>query len=338
VLTPVAELEPVFVSGSTVARATLHNEDEIARKEIREGDWVVVEKAGEVIPAIVGVHKERRTGGERIFTMPKHCPACGSLVTRDPSQVAIRCLNPACPAQLKRRLEHFASRGAMDIEGLGEAMVEQLVERELTPDIAGIYRLDAARLASIPRTGAKSVANLLAAIEASKSRPLWRLIFGLGILHVGATSARALAAYFHKLDALMAATEEDLQRIPDVGPVVAPAIVQHFARPENRAMIEHLRVAGLNFGERDERQERPAGGGRLAGTWVITGTLSEPRETIAERIREYGGKVTDAVSKKTRYLLAGEEAGSKLEKAKKLGVRILGEAEFRGMLAGEEAE
>ncbi len=333
VLTPVAELEPVFVSGSTVARATLHNEEEVARKDIRIGDLVVIEKAGEVIPAVVEVRKERRTGTERVFTMPATCPACGGPVVREEGQVAIRCVNTACPAQLKRRLEHFASRGAMDIEGLGEAMVELLVDKELTRDLADIYQLNVAKLASLPRMGVKSIANLLSAIAGSKTRPLWRLIFGLGILHVGVTSARALASHFHLLDALMLATADDLQRIPDVGPVVGPAIAQHFENPGNRAVIERLRAAGLNFGEHDDHTAQPAGG-RFAGTtWVLTGTLSEPREAVAEMVRAQGGKVTDSVSKKTTYVLAGEEAGSKLDKAQKLGVRVLDEAEFRAMLA-----
>lgn len=346
VLTPVAELDPVLVSGSTVSRATLHNEEEVERKDIRIGDLVVIEKAGEVIPAVVGVRKERRTGDERIFKMPETCPACGSPVARDPGQVAVRCVNASCPAQLKRRLEHFASRGAMDIEGLGEAMVEQLVDLGLTHDIADVYQLNVAKLASIPRMGAKSIANLLHAIDESKTRPLWRLIFGLGILHVGATSGRALADVFIEkfhavtppprtpLDAMMAATADELQFIPDVGPVVGVSIAQHFERPQNRDMIERLREAGLNFGERDERTAAKATeGGRFAGTtWVITGTLSEPRDEIAEKIRAHSGKVTDSVSKKTTYVLAGEEAGSKLEKAGKLGVRVLSEAEFRGML------
>ena len=336
VLTPVAELEPVFVSGSTVARATLHNEEEIARKDIRIGDLVVVEKAGEVIPAVVEVRKEKRTGEERVFKMPELCPACGSTVARDEGQVAVRCINVSCPAQLKRRLEHFASRGAMDIEGLGEAMVELLVERRLTHNIADIYQLNIAKLATLPRMGEKSISNLLAAIMESKTRPLWRLIFGLGILHVGVTSARALASHFHLLDALMAATADELQRIPDVGPVVGPAIAQHFENPGNRAVIEQLREAGLNFGERDDHTAQPSGGRFTGTTWVLTGTLSEPREMIAEQIRANGGKVTDSVSKKTSYVLAGEEAGSKLDKAQKLGVRVLTEAEFRGMLVEAE--
>ncbi len=333
VLTPVAELDPVFVSGSTVSRATLHNEEEVARKDIRVGDLVVVEKAGEVIPAVVEVRKEKRTGEERVFKMPETCPACGEPVVRDGEQVAVRCVNAGCPAQLKRRLEHFASRGAMDIEGLGEAMVELLVEHGFARDLADIYRLNADKLASLPRMGQKSIANLLEGIEASKERPLWRLIFGMGILHVGATSARALAAQYHTLDPLMAATSEELQRIPDVGPVVAPAIVQHFANPGTRAVIEHLRAAGLNFGERDPQTAQPASGGVFAGTtWVLTGTLSQPRDEVAELIRARGGKVTDSVSKKTTYVLAGEEAGSKLEKANKLGVKVLDEAAFQEMV------
>jgi len=335
VLTPVAELEPVFVSGSTVARATLHNEEEVARKDIRVGDLVVVEKAGEVIPAVVEVRKERRTGDERVFKMPETCPACGGPVVRDEGQVAVRCVNASCPAQLKRRLEHFASRGAMDIEGLGEAMVELLVERELARNLADIYRLNVAKLASLPRMGEKSIANLLAAIEESKKQPLWRLIFGLGILHVGVTSARALAVHYHLLDALMAATADELQRIPDVGPVVGPAIVQHFANPGTRAVIERLREAGLNFGERDEPAAQKTTGGLFAGTtWVLTGALSEPRDVVAEVIRTHGGKVTESVSKKTSYVLAGEEAGSKLDKAISLGVSVLNETEFRRLIEG----
>ncbi len=332
VLTPVAELEPVFVSGSTVARATLHNEEEIARKDIRKGDIVVIEKAGEVIPAVVEVRTARRTGAEEVFRMPANCPVCGGPVSREEGQVAVRCLNPFCPAQVKRRMEHFASRGAMDIEGLGEAMVELLVTNQLATNIAQLYHLTAEQLATLPRSGEKSIANLLAAIEASKSRPLWRLLFGLGILHVGVTSARSLADHFGTLDRLMAATEDDLQTLPDVGPVVAPAIVNHFVREENRQLIEELRAAGLNFGERDEPRDTRRQGGKLAGTWVITGTLSRPRDEIAEAIRDQGGKVVGSVSKKTSYLLAGEEAGSKLAKAEKLGIRIVTESELQAMI------
>jgi DNA ligase (NAD+) len=228
VLTPVAALEPVFVSGSTVARATLHNEDEIKRKDIRIGDLVVLEKAGEVIPAVVGVRTDLRTGAERIFAMPTHCPECGSAVQKDEGQVAIRCVNAQCPAQVRRRIEHFASRGAMDIEGFGEALVAQLVTRGLLRDVSDIYALDEPKLATLERVGEKSIRNLLQAIEASKSRPLWRLIFALGILHVGVTSSRALADHFRSLEKLMQSAAEELQQIPDVGEVVDTASTRFF--------------------------------------------------------------------------------------------------------------
>jgi len=332
VLTPVAALEPVFVSGSTVARATLHNEEEIVRKDIRIGDMVVIEKAGEVIPAVVEVKKDVRTGTEREFRMPDKCPACGDHVFRDAEQVAVRCINASCPAQIKRRLEHFAHRGAMDIEGLGEAMVEAVVSHGFVKALADIYTLDEAKLEKIPRTGKKSIANLIAGIEASKSRPLWRLLFGLGILHVGATASRSLAAHFHTLDNLMAESVDDLERIPDIGEVVGASIHQYFQDEKNRGVIEELRKSGLNLGERDPRVEKKESAGITGTTWVITGTLSQSREEIAEIIRQHGGKVSGSVSKKTTYLLAGEEAGSKLEKAAELKVRVLTEQEFRAML------
>jgi DNA ligase (NAD+) len=331
-LTPVAVLEPVLVSGSTVARATLHNADEILRKDIRIGDTVIIEKAGEVIPAVVRAKTELRTGNERAFRMPDKCPACGSEVVHDPGQVVVRCLNTTCPAQLRRRIEHFASRGAMDIEGFGEALVEQLVSAKLVKDLSDIYRLDAARLRTLPRMGEKSVANLLEAIAASRERPLWRLLFGLGILHVGVTASRALAQHFHTLDPLMKASVEELQRIEDVGEVMGLSIHDYFRNEQNRALIERLRVAGLNFGEKDEHLPRTTAGGFAGSTWVITGTLSQPREELAELIVARGGKVTGSVSKKTTWLLAGEDAGSKLEKARALGVPVLDEAAFRAML------
>ncbi|MGI8957507.1 MAG: NAD-dependent DNA ligase LigA [Chthoniobacterales bacterium] len=331
VLTPVAALEPVFVSGSTVARATLHNEDEIERKDIRIGDTVVIEKAGEVIPAVVSVRTDLRDGSEKKFRMPAKCPVCGSKVVKDEGQVAVRCVNAQCPAQLKRRIEHFASRGAMDIEGLGEAMVEQLVGKELVREVSDIYRLTNEQLAGLERMGEKSVSNLLAAIERSKKQPLWRLLFGIGILHVGVSAARALVDHFPHLDALMEAPGEELQRIPDVGEVVGASIAQFFREPGNREVIEKLRAAGLCL--TSQPKKAAPGDSKIGGaTWVITGTLSEPREQIAEQIVGQGGKVSGSVSKKTSYVLAGEEAGSKLEKARKLGIRILSEAEFRKLL------
>ncbi len=333
VLTPVAALQPVVVSGSTVARATLHNEDEIERKDIRIGDTVVIEKAGEVIPAVVRVRTDLRDGSEKKFRMPTKCPVCGSKVVKDEGQVAIRCVNAQCPAQLKRRVEHFAGRGAMDIEGLGEALVEQLVSRGLVREVSDIYRLTKEDLAGLERMGEKSVANLIGAIESSKKQPLWRLLFGLGILHVGVSAARALAEHFPHLDALMDATAEALQRIPDVGEVVGASIAQFFREPANREMIEKLRAAGLRL--TSEPKPAAAADSKIKGTtWVITGTLSRPRDEIAEEIVRQGGKVSGSVSKKTSYVLAGEEAGSKLEKAKKLGIKIIGEGEFRKLVAG----
>jgi DNA ligase (NAD+) len=329
-LTPVAVLEPVLVSGSTVARATLHNEEEIKRKDIRIGDTVVIEKAGEVIPAVVEVRTAARTGKEKKFRMPATCPICGGKIVKDEGQVALRCINVRCPAQLKRRIEHFASRGAMDIEGLGEVMVEQLVSRDLVRDAADLYELTPEKLRSIERTGEKSVANLLGAIEDSKTRPLWRLIFGLGILHVGVSASCALADHFGGLDGLMKASVDELQRIPDVGEVVAASIHDFFQEPRNRQLIERLQKLGVRPQVEPRKQ---ANDSKIAGsTWVITGTLSQPRDEIAEIIIAQGGKVSGSVSKKTTYLLAGEAAGSKLAKAKEFGVRVLSEAEFRKML------
>ena len=333
VLTPVAALEPVTVSGSRVARATLHNEEEIERKDIRIGDIVVIEKAGEVIPAVISVRTELRTGDERQFRMPANCPECGSAVQKDAGQVAVRCVNSQCPAQLRRRIEHFASRGAMDIEGLGEAMVTQLVSRGLLRDVSDIYALDASKLATLERLAEKSTRNLLDAIERSKTRPLWRLIFALGILHVGVSSSRALAHHFRSMEKLMSSSIEELQQISDVGEVVGRSIHGFFQEETNRQLMAALEKAGVRMVD-DSPPPGSADESSFANsTWVITGTLSQPREELAEMIISRGGKVSGSVSKKTTYLLAGEAAGSKLDKAKKLGVRLLDEAEFRKMLS-----
>lgn len=327
VLTPVAELDPVFVSGSTVARATLHNEEEITRKDIRVGDHVFVEKAGEVIPAIVGVDTAARTGQEKKFSMPTLCPSCNTPVFRDPDLTAVRCLNPDCPAQIRRRLGHFASRGAMDIEGLGEAAVDQLVTAGLVTALPDIFALKDDQVAALDRMGKKSAANLLAAIAGCKKQPLWRLLFGLGILHVGAAAARKLAAKFHTLDQLAAASPDDLQQTEDVGEVMARSLQDFFQVPHNRELIESLRQHGLNFGQHDEHAS-PTPQTLASQIWVITGTLTRPRDEIAELIRAHGGVVTGSVSKKTTRVLAGEEAGSKLTKAQALNIPILSESEF----------
>ncbi len=328
-LTPVARLEPVLVSGSTVSNATLHNYEEIERKDIRVGDTVIIEKAGEIIPAVVSVKKEHRTGNEPVVAAPTHCPVCGTAVHRDEEMVVIRCPNPHCPEVVKRRIEHFVSRGAMDISGLGESVVAQLVELKLVQDVADLYALNELLLARLERVGAKSIDNYLKAIESSKQQDPWRLVFGLGILHVGAGGARKLLEHFGGIDAIAAASAEELMQCPDIGEVVAVSIHAWFREAHNIALLDRLRSSGLNFTQRTVT----AASDKLAGTtWVITGTLSQDRETIADTIRANGGKVSGSVSGKTTYLLAGEEAGSKLDKATKLGVKILSEAEFRGML------
>jgi DNA ligase (NAD+) len=331
-LTPVAELDPVQIAGSRVARATLHNEEEIARKDIRIGDWVFVEKAGEVIPAVVGVDLKARTGKEKKFKMPENCPSCGSKVFRDPELTAVRCINPDCPAQIRRRLEHFGARGAMDIEGLGEAMVDQLVAEGLVEALPDIYALKGNEVAALERMGEKSTANLLAAIEGSKEQPLWRLLFALGIMHVGASVARKLADKFHTLDKIAEASVDELESTEDVGQVVAEEIHSFFRLPHNKKLIESLRKHALNFGEHDKRSA-PASQELSGETWVITGTLDRPRDEIAELIRRHGGTVSGSVSKKTSYVLAGEEAGGKLDKAKSLGVPVVDEKQFRARIA-----
>jgi DNA ligase (NAD+) len=332
VLTPVANLTPVLLSGTTVSRATLHNEEELQRKDVRVGDLVVVEKAGEIIPAVVEVRKDQRTGSEASFVFPTLCPACQTPVVRDPVQVAVRCPNFRCPEQVKRRLQHFSSRGAMDIAGLGEAIVEQLVSANLAMDAADLYSLRPESLLALDRSGRKSVENLLAAIQKSTQQPLWRMVFGLGILHVGSTSARALAAHFGTLDALAAASIEDLLRVDDVGEVVARSVHDYFRHPENIQLIDRLRAAGLNFSS--GTATTTAVSTTLAGqTFVITGTLSQPREYFEELIRSHGGKISGSVSKKTSHLLCGTDAGSKLDKALGLGVSVLKEDDFHALLA-----
>ena len=339
VLTPVAELEPVFVAGSTVSRATLHNEEEIARKDLRIGDRVLIEKAGDVIPAVVKVLTEERDGSEKVFHMPKHCPVCSAPVTREEGEVAVRCANPGCPAQVRRRIEYFAGRSSMDIAGLGEAVVSQLCDEGLLHDVSGLYELRAEQLLPLERMGEKSVENLLAAIAASKEQPLWRLLAALGIPHVGVTVARTLASSYGTIDRLAAASVEELCGVEEIGEIMANAIHGWFRDHDVITLLGKLRTAGLNFGERDAKSAAPAADGPLKGTiWVLTGTLSIPREEAAEMIRAKGGKVSGSVSAKTTYLLAGEEAGSKRDKAQKLGVTILDEEAFRALIESGNQE
>jgi DNA ligase (NAD+) len=333
VLTPVAELEPVPLAGTTVARATLHNEDEITRKDIRVGDFVLVEKAGEIIPAVIGVVTARRGADSEPYRFPENCPECSTPVVKLPGEVAWRCPNLTCPAQVRRRIEHFASKQCMDIEGLGEAVVDQLVTKRLVQTISDIYRLRQDNLATLEKFAEKSAQNLAAAIVASKTAELWRFFHGLGIPGVGASSAKDLARHFRSVSALVAATEDELLAIEGVGEKTARAIRAFFNEPANRILVDELRDLGV---EPTPPAQAAGGAASFAGkTFVLTGTLEAmTREDATARIEAAGGKVSGSVSKKTSYVVAGAEAGSKLEKAQKLGVPVLSEQEFLALLGG----
>ena len=334
-LTPVARLEPVFVGGVTVTNATLHNQDEIDRKDVRIGDWVIVRRAGDVIPEIVAPVLERRSGEPPRFVLLDKfptCPVCGSHVVRGEDEAVARCTGGLfCPAQRKQALLHFASRRAMDIEGLGDKLVDQLVDAAIVKTPVDLYRLGVLALANLERMGEKSAHNLLLAIEKSRSTTLARFIFALGIRNVGEATARDLARHFGNLDALVAADADALQQVPDVGPIVAQCIADFFAEPHNREVIEQLRAAGVHWAE-GEPQGSVAGA--LAGkTFVLTGTLPTlTRDEAKALIEARGGKVAGSVSKKTHYVVAGAEAGSKLDKAQALGLAILDEDGLRALL------
>ncbi len=329
VLTPAAELEPVRVAGSTVSRATLHNMDNIVQKDIRIGDSVLIQKAGDIIPEVVKVLKEERTGSERVFSMPEHCPVCGSDVVREEGEAAHRCTGLDCPAQLQRHIEHFVSRGAMNVEGLGPSIIEQLLARGLISHAADIYYLKAEEVAQMDKMGEKSADNLLRAIEATKQNDVSRLIYALGIRHVGERAGKLLAKRFGSLDRLMQASREELVAVDEIGEVMADSILAFFADPKNIASIEKLRAAGVNF----TAQEADESDLRFAGkTFVLTGTLpTYKREEAKEIIERMGGKVSGSVSKKTDFVLAGAEAGSKLDKANALGVTVIDEEKFKQM-------
>ena len=331
VLTPTARLQPVFVGGVTVTNATLHNEDEVRRKDVRIGDTVIVRRAGDVIPEIVSILPERRPADALEFRMPEQCPVCQSAVIRLADEAASRCSGGlVCPEQRKQALLHFASRRAMDIEGMGDKLTDQLVDAGMVRTPADIYKLDLLKLASLDRMGEKSAANLLAALERSRNTTLARFVFSLGIRNVGESTAQDLARYFGGLDQLMAADATALQQVPDVGPVVAESVVRFFAEPHNLAVIKDLRNEGVTFSEvapRPVNPESPVFG----KTFVLTGTLENlARDDAQRRIRDKGGKVSGSVSKKTSYLVAGTDPGSKFDKAQALGVTILDEA---GLLA-----
>ncbi len=332
-LTPVARLKPVFVGGVTVTNATLHNEDEVRRKDVQVGDTVIVRRAGDVIPEVVRVVPGTRAAGSRPFAMPTACPECGSAVVRLPDEVIARCSGGlVCPAQRKQSLLHFAGRRAMDVEGLGEKLADQLVDAGIVRTPADLYRLDAASLAALERMADRSAANVIAAIEASRETTLARFIFALGIRHVGEATARDLARHFGSLEALIDAGEAALLEVRDVGPVLAESIARFFAEPHNRDVIGQLRAAGVRW--RDEAPQRSPPG-RFAGlAFVLTGTLpSLSRDQAKALIEAEGGKVAGSVSAKTNYLVAGIDAGSKLTRARELGISILDEDGLRQLLA-----
>ncbi len=326
--TPYAVLDPVLVAGSTISMATLHNPDDIARKDIREGDTVIIEKAGDVIPRVVGPVLDKRPADSTSWEMPTTCPVCGSQLHKPPDEAVWRCENSSCPAKLKRSIEHFVSRYAMDIEGLGESLIDQLVEKGLVRDAADLYHLTAETLENLERMGKKSSAKLPKQIGESKTRDLWRLLNGLGIRHVGERGAQILANDFSSIAALRDASLEQLQEAKDVGPVMAEAVRNWFDQPSNRELIDRLMAAGLKVEQ--PRKAVVAGPQPLAGkSFVITGTLSAlSRDEAKQAIETLGGKVAGSVSKKTDYVVVGEEPGSKLDKARELGVQTLDEPAF----------
>lgn len=327
-LTPVADLEPVFLAGSTISRATLHNIEEIERKDIREGDYVIIEKGGDVIPKVVQVITEKRGKDSVKIVPPQNCPVCNSKLIRPDGEVAIYCENNTCPAQVKGKIEHFASRGAMDIEGLGKAIIDQFVEFNFLKSYADIYDLHKNKneLIALERFGELSINNLISAIEESKNRPFEKVLFALGIRFVGAGAAQKLARHFNNIDNLMKASEEEIENIHEIGPSISVSIKKFFATSDNLEIVNRLRKAGLKFAVESTSETSEA---LKDFTFVLTGTLEKfTRDEAKEMIQKKGGKVTGSVSKNTSYLVVGENAGSKLEKAEKLGIKILTEDEF----------
>jgi DNA ligase (NAD+) len=332
-LTPVAKLRPVFVGGVTVSNASLHNQDEVERKDVRVGDTVVVQRAGDVIPQIVKVVRERRPHGTKPWHLPKRCPVCGADVVRLPGEAVTRCPNLDCPAQLKNNLLHLAGRRALDVDGLGEKLVSQLVDGGRVRRLSDLFDLDAATLAGLERMGDKSAANLAAALERAKRTTLPRFLLALGIPNVGETVAEVLARHFGDLDALIEASPDEIEQAPGIGPVIAESVAAFFRDRRNRAEVERLRSRGVHWPKAAARAAR-RGEGPLAGkTFVLTGTLpGMTREEAKQRIEEAGGKVASTVSKKTSYVVAGDEPGSKLRKAEELGVPVLAPADLASLL------
>ena len=329
VLTPKVIVEPIRLAGTTVSAATLHNQDNIDRLDLRIGDTVLLQKAGEIIPEVLSVNKEKRPEGTVPFVLPQFCPECGSPVVRDEDGAALRCTSPECPAQRLRNVAHFASREAMDMEGLGISVCESLINSGLVKDAADLFYLEPQSIAELDRMGKKSAENLIAAIEKSKEAGLSRLLCGFGIRQVGQKAAKVLASYYPDLDSLMEATEEELTRVPDIGGITAAFIRNWFDNPQSQDLIERLRKAGVDFKSHEEKKDD-----RFAGmTFVLTGALSKfTRDEASAIIESYGGKASGSVSKKTSYVVAGENAGSKLTKAQSLCIPVLSEEEFAAMI------
>lgn len=329
VLTPKVIVEPVRLAGTSVSAATLHNQDNIDRLDLRIGDTVLLQKAGEIIPEVISVNRSKRPEGTVPFVLPTVCPECGSPVVRDEDGAALRCTSPECPAQRLRNIAHFASREAMDIEGLGISVCESLINSGLVKTASDLYYLEPQSVAALERMGKKSAENLIAAIENSKEAGLARLLCAFGIRQVGQKASKVLAAHYEELDSLKAATAEELTSIPDIGAVTAGFITDWFANPQSQHLIEQLRLAGVSFKSREEKKDN-----RFAGmTFVLTGALEKfTREEASAIIESYGGKASSSVSKKTSYVLAGENAGSKLTKAEALGIKIISEEEFANMI------
>ncbi len=333
-LTPVAHFDPVLLAGTTVKRATLHNYEDLSRKDVRVGDTVVVEKGGDVIPKVVRVVLGKRPKGAAPFRMPETCPICGDSVVREQGEVATRCVNPGCPAVVREALRHFCGRRSMNIEGLGEKLVDQLATAGLLSDVASIYDLRAENLVELERWGEKSAANLIAEIEKSKQNDASRLLFALGLRHVGEKAAKTLVGHFGTIDAIASAAPEELEAVEDVGPNTAAAIRDWFSHPRHRELLEKLRLHGVRFD--GERRERAAAGALAGRTVVLSGTLAGiTREEAAERLAAAGAKIAGSVSKKTDYVVVGESPGSKLEKAKALGVPVVTWEEMLAILGKE---
>jgi DNA ligase (NAD+) len=352
-VTPFAVLEPVFIAGSTVSMATLHNAEDISRKDIREGDWVLVEKAGDVIPRVVGPVVSRRSAESVPWQMPTECPRCGAALHRSKGEVVWRCENSSCPARLQRGLEHYASRSAMNIEGLGESLIAQLIDGGRVTDVADLYSLTPEAIASLTatsvrgdgrkiarRVGEKNAAKVLAQIERSRTNELWRLIFGLGVRHVGERAAQVLADAFGSIEALQAASVEQLQSTPEIGPVLAESVRSWLDEPRHRRLLDRLRAAGVLMEvPADQRRTRHTPGPLNGRTYVITGTLSTmTREQATAALERLGAKVTGSVSRKTTAVIVGSDAGSKADKARALGVPTLDEPALQSLVGGADED